>query len=68
MAEAKTFTVIGMTCDNCVQHVTKAIKEVPGVTGVTVSLEKKSALVEGDFDSAKVVEAVVEEGYEAAAA
>lgn len=68
MAETKTFTVTGMTCDNCVQHVTKAIKEVPGVTAVEVSLGEKKAKVEGDFEDAKVIEAVVEEGYEAAVA
>ncbi len=68
MADSKTFTVTGMTCDNCVQHVTKAIKEVSGVTAVEVSLADKSAKVEGAFDDAKVIEAVVEEGYEAAVA
>lgn len=68
MAETKTFTVKGMTCDNCVQHVTKAIKEVPGVTSVEVSLAAKRASVEGDFDDKQVIEAIVEEGYEAAVA
>ena len=68
MADSKIFTVDGMTCDNCVQHVTKAIKKVPGVTAVAVSLGEKSAKVDGVFDDAKVIEAVVEEGYEAAVA
>ncbi len=66
MADTKTFTVNGMTCDNCVHHVTEAIKGVPGVTSVEVSLASKSAKVDGDFDATKVVAAVVEEGYEAA--
>ena len=66
MAEQKVFTVTGMTCDNCVHHVTEAIKGVPGVTSVEVSLAEKSAKVAGDFDATKVVAAVVEEGYEAA--
>jgi len=66
VAETKVFEVTGMTCDNCVHHVTEAIKGVPGVTSVEVSLEGKSATVVGEFDSGKVVEAVKEEGYEAA--
>ena len=66
MAATKIFTVTGMTCDNCVHHVTEAIKGVPGVTSVEVSLAGKSAKVDGDFEATKVVAAVVEEGYEAA--
>jgi copper chaperone CopZ len=66
MADTLTFDVKGMTCDNCVHHVTEAIKNVPGVTTVEVSLSAKSAKVEGSPDPAKVVAAVEEEGYEAA--
>jgi copper chaperone len=65
MAAPKTFSVTGMTCDNCVHHVTEAIKNVPGVTAVAVSLDAKSAKVEGQFDDKAVVAAVEEEGYEA---
>ena len=61
-----TFGVKGMTCDNCVHHVTEAIRNIPGVTDVKVSLADNSATVEGDFDAANVVAAVEEEGYEAA--
>lgn len=60
------FDVKGMTCDNCVQHVTKAVKELPGVTEVKVDLASNSAAVDGDIDPAKVIEAIEEEGYEAA--
>jgi copper chaperone len=66
MAETKVFSVTGMTCDNCVHHVTDAIKGVPGVTDVNVSLGEKSATVQGEIDVAKIVAAVEEEGYEAA--
>ncbi len=62
----KTFSVTGMTCDNCVHHVTEAISAVPGVKKTEVSLANNSASVEGDFDEAAVMEAVKEEGYEAA--
>lgn len=66
MADKTTvFTVTGMTCDNCVHHVTEAIKGVPGVTNADVSLDAKTARVAGDFDAQKIVAAVEEEGYEA---
>ena len=69
MAEkTAVFTITGMTCDNCVHHVTEAIKGVPGVTATEVSLATNSAKVEGEFDAAKVVAAVEEEGYEAVVA
>ncbi len=68
MAQKLIFNVTGMTCDNCVHHVTEAVKSVPGVTAARVSLADKTAEVEGDFDAKKIIEAIEEEGYEAAAA
>ncbi len=65
MSKTTIFTVTGMTCDNCVHHVTEAVKGVTGVTGADVSLKSNSATVQGDFDDAKVIAAIVEEGYEA---
>ena len=62
------FDVKGMTCDNCVQHVTKAVQSIPGVTAVKVDLATSSADVEGTFDTAAIVAAIEEEGYEAAVA
>jgi copper ion binding protein len=61
-----TFDVKGMTCDNCVQHVTKAVREISGVRDVKVELATNSARIEGDFDEQKIIEAIEEEGYEAA--
>ena len=68
MAETKTITfdVTGMTCENCVQHVTKAVQAIPGVTAVKVDLASNSAKVEGAFDDGTIVAAIEEEGYEAA--
>ncbi len=63
-----TFTVTGMTCDNCVHHVTEAIKNVTGVTTTNVDLATNSANVEGDFDEQAIIAAVEEEGYEAVVA
>jgi copper ion binding protein len=67
MAQTIEFNVTGMTCDHCVHAVTNAVKEVEGVADVSVSLEKKSAVVTGELiDVAKVIAAIEEEGYEAA--
>jgi copper chaperone CopZ len=68
MSKTTMFSVKGMTCDNCVHHVTEAVKGVAGVKDAHVSLDTNSAKVEGDFDESKVIEAIVEEGYEAAVA
>ncbi len=66
MMKTLVFDVKGMTCDNCVHHVTEAAKSVSGVTSARVSLADNSAVVEGDFDERKIMEAIEEEGYEAA--
>lgn len=59
----------GMTCGHCVKAVTQALNEVPGVERVVeVSLERGSAQVEGHADTSKLIEAIEEEGYEAAVA
>lgn len=66
MDKTLLFDVKGMTCDNCVQHVTRAVRDVAGVRDVKVDLATNSAKVEGDFDEMRIIEAIVEEGYEAA--
>ena len=65
MAQMILFDVKGMTCDNCVHHVTEAAKGVPGVRDAKVDLSANLAEVEGDFDPKAVVAAIEEEGYEA---
>ena len=35
----------GMTCDDCVVHVTEALESVPGVEAATVDLASRSAVV-----------------------
>lgn len=67
MAKTIELDVTGMTCDHCVRSVTNALKDVPGVSDAVVSLEDKKATVTADdVDIAKLIEAVEEEGYEAA--
>ena len=38
MSEQTTFTVTGMTCGNCVKHVTEELQEIDGVADVSVDL------------------------------
>ena len=59
-----TLKIEGMTCEMCVQHVTKALQSTPGVSRAAVVLDTDSALVEGDsFDNDQLLAAVREEGY-----
>lgn len=58
--------VEGMTCGNCVNHVTKALESVPGVASASVDLAAARATVE--FDPAEatteaMAAAVKEAGY-----
>ena len=55
----------GMTCDDCVDHVTEALESVPGVTSAKVDLENRSAVVEAESDVATgtLTSAVRERGY-----
>ncbi len=55
--------VTGMTCQNCVKHVTSAIRAVPGVTDVQVDLASGVAEVTGIADTSELIAAVQEEGY-----
>ena len=57
--------VTGMTCGHCVSAVDKALKQVPGVERVDVTLEPGQAVVYGDADDQALIAAVKEEGYEA---
>lgn len=40
----------GMTCDDCVVHVTEALESVPGVDRARVDLPSRSAVVEASAD------------------
>lgn len=60
-----TITVEGMTCGHCVNHVTEALKGLPGVAGVDVQLEGGKVTIESDaaLDGKAVKDAVSEAGY-----
>lgn len=61
-----TLQIEGMTCGHCKMAVEKALKSVSGVTDVQVSLEKKSAEINGSgFDEQSLIEAVENAGFKA---
>ncbi len=61
-------TITGMTCGNCVKHARQALLSVPGVTEAEVDLATGKAIVTHEAaDTASLIAAVVEEGYEAEA-
>jgi copper chaperone len=67
MATTIELDITGMTCDHCVRSVTNALKDVPGVSDAVVSLENKQATVTAEsVDIQALIDAVEEEGYEAA--
>lgn len=58
--------ISGMTCNKCVHHVSEALQAIPGVHQAQVDLAAGSARVEhDDVDTALLLAAVEEEGYEA---
>ncbi|MFI7127841.1 heavy-metal-associated domain-containing protein [Nonomuraea sp. NPDC050153] len=63
-----TYTVKGMTCGHCVSSVKEEVGEVAGITSVEVDLASGLLTVESDspVDTAKIVSAVEEAGYEVA--
>lgn len=62
----KTIHVEGMMCMHCVGHVEKALRAVPGIKGVTVSLDDKKAVVDVDesVSNDALTAAVKDAGYE----
>ncbi|MDO4896721.1 MAG: heavy metal-associated domain-containing protein [Moraxella sp.] len=46
--ETLTLSVLGMTCDGCVQSAQNAISEVAGVQSVVVDLAKEQATISYD--------------------
>lgn len=68
MSTVTTLGVTGMTCGNCVAHVTKDLEAVAGVENVSVELRVGSAsevtvFSDNPLDEAALREAVDEAGY-----
>ncbi|MFC4486381.1 MULTISPECIES: heavy-metal-associated domain-containing protein [Tepidiphilus] len=60
------YQVTGMSCAHCEKAVAEALKKVPGVERVvSVSREREEVVIEGDPSPQAVIEAILEEGYDA---
>ena len=57
-------SVSGMTCQHCVDAITRSIGALPGVEGVAVDLDHGEVAVRGAPDEAAVRAAIDEEGYD----
>lgn len=66
-AMEKVLHVEGMMCEKCVAHVKKGLERVAGVEEALVDLEAKKATVKlsAEVPDQTLIDAVVEEGYEA---
>lgn len=62
----QTINVTGMTCQNCVRHVSQALGALPGVRSVSVDLQSASAEIETDREltASELRAALDEAGYE----
>jgi len=58
------FSISGMTCNHCVDTVSKAIAKVDGVESVEVSLQNNNAVVLGKFNRNDIINAINNAGYE----
>jgi len=63
----QTITVDGMSCEHCEQTVEEALENVDGVTAATADRDAGTATVEGAAETATLVDAVSEAGYDASA-
>ncbi|ULQ59146.1 heavy-metal-associated domain-containing protein [Brucepastera parasyntrophica] len=61
----KTIQVSGMSCGHCVKRVENALKNIPGVTKVSVNLDSGSASITSgrDIASAELASAISEAGF-----
>jgi copper chaperone len=67
--EQLTYQVTGMSCEHCKLAVTEEVAQVKGVSAVDVDLDSKLVRVSGSgVDSAAVVAAIDQAGYDAVAA
>ncbi len=64
--EPLELSVKGMTCQKCVQAVTRALMELPSVEKVEVSLENRSAKVWGTAERAALIRVLDHIGFSAA--
>lgn len=62
-----TLKISGMSCMHCVMSVKNALKTVPGLKSMDVTIGQAIVETEGPVDQAVLKEAIEEEGYEVVA-
>lgn len=65
MTASTTFTVPDISCQHCIDAITREVTAVAGVTDIVVDLDTKTVAVVGGDDSA-VIAAIDEAGYDVA--
>ncbi len=62
----KKISIDGMSCSHCVSHVENALKQLEGVSKVSVSLDEKCAVVKmkDEIPDNILTDAVKDAGYE----
>ena len=62
----KKLIIEGMTCSNCVENITEALEELPGVESVKVDIDDMSAEVEltEDIEEEEFRDVIDDMGYE----
>lgn len=64
--EKQIINVEGMSCEHCVNAITKAVKAIDGVKSVDVNLKEETVTVEYDNTKTsldKIKEEIEEQGY-----
>ncbi len=64
MTNAVTYTVAGMTCNGCVNKVTNAVTDIPGVEDVDVDVSTGTLEIFGSADDGAIRAAVTNVGYQ----
>src|SRR6266508_3008721 len=61
-----TYTVVGMTCNSCVNKVTNAVSAVEGVDDIDVDVSNGTLEVSGQISDASIRDAMAQAGYKIA--
>ncbi|MDO5679619.1 MAG: heavy metal-associated domain-containing protein [Pelistega sp.] len=66
MSNTVVLKVEGMSCNNCVKHVTVALEELPGISEIEVNLAeaKVSFRTTGAASEEQIQEAIEDAGYD----
>nr|WP_115719675.1 heavy metal-associated domain-containing protein [Gallaecimonas mangrovi] len=65
MSKSIAIALPSISCGGCVNAVQGALDKVAGVSSYNVSLDDHQATVEGDADSATIIKAIEDAGFDA---